>query len=258
MVLAVSEFATIAGAVVVAMIAAAGTIVSPLLLANRLAKQRAEEKAEELERQAALDAASERKRRDERLEDLERQEAVRLQVEEAALLAQKAAANLAASNERSIAAQQEVARAAATAARVLAQRTDEVAALTTAAATEARDAATALIDVTRDAAERTNGKLDVIHTLVNSNMTAAMAVALRALRSSLVSLRALLAWKEQAAPSVQPTADELAEVEATLSAIAELEVVLRERRTQTQVAEAQIEQGAGGQIKAEWKPEEPA
>jgi hypothetical protein len=90
--------------------------------------------------------------------------------------------------------------------------------------------------VAKTAAE-TNGKLDVIHTLVNSNMTAAMQAELDATSRELVSLREITALKQAA--GLEPTPAALAAVQATEAKIAELTAALRDRLAQTALAEQQ-------------------
>jgi hypothetical protein len=72
--------------------------------------------------------------------------------------------------------------------------------------------------------QETNGKLDVIHTLVNSNMTAAMEDALGSKVALLVALRRM-------AGDV-PTNSEQTLIDTTESEIAERRAELHDRRTQ--------------------------
>lgn len=84
-------------------------------------------------------------------------------------------------------------------------------------------------------AEQANGKLDVIHTLVNSNMTAAMEAQLVALQGQLVMMNRLAEIED-------PTVDEAAAIKAVVSQIAELTASLRDRLAATTHAEQQLQQ----------------
>jgi len=84
-------------------------------------------------------------------------------------------------------------------------------------------------------AEQANGKLDVIHTLVNSNMTAAMEAQLVALQGQLVMMMRL-------AEIADPTVNEAAAIKAVQGQIAELTATLRDRLAATEHAEQQQQQ----------------
>lgn len=88
-------------------------------------------------------------------------------------------------------------------------------------------------------AEQANGKLDVIHTLVNSNMTAAMEAQLVALQGQLVMMNRL-------AEITDPTVDEAAAIKAVQAQIAELTASLKDRLTATEVAQQQQQQQQPG------------
>ena len=85
-------------------------------------------------------------------------------------------------------------------------------------------------------------KLDVIHTLVNSNMTAAMQAELDATIRELAMMREVIALNQAAGR--QPSIGALAAVEATAEKIAELTATLEDRLKQTHVAD--IQAAAGG------------
>ena len=76
-------------------------------------------------------------------------------------------------------------------------------------------------------AEKTNDKLDVIHTLVNSNMTAAMQAELDAIRREVVMMREVVALN--LAAGREPTIETLAAIEATEEKILKLETQLADR-----------------------------
>jgi len=87
-------------------------------------------------------------------------------------------------------------------------------------------------------AQVTNGKLDVIHTLVNSNMTAAMQSEYDATVRELAMMREVLELKEAAGREPGPEAQ--AAIAATEVKLAELAAALEDR------AEAAIRIAAGG------------
>lgn len=87
----------------------------------------------------------------------------------------------------------------------------------------------------REAAESTQQKLDVIHVLVNSNMTAAMQAELDATRRDLVSLREVARLNEEAGRPM--TEDAGAVIAETEQRIAKLAADLRDRLEQTVVAD---------------------
>ncbi len=70
-------------------------------------------------------------------------------------------------------------------------------------------------------------KLDVIHTLVNSNMTAAMQAEYEATKRELVLLLQVVELNKKAGNA--PTTESLAEIEATRKKITELTIVLKDR-----------------------------
>jgi len=73
----------------------------------------------------------------------------------------------------------------------------------------------------------TNEKLDVIHILVNSNMTAAMQAELDETRSSLVLMKEILDLKK--VNGVEPSPAALAAIKTKEGKIAEMQAALRDR-----------------------------
>lgn len=109
-----------------------------------------------------------------------------------------------------------------------------------AVATQAAEAARLLLVANEEvaaAARVTDGKLDVIHTLVNSNMTASMQSELDAKKGQVVLMREVVTLKQAAGQ--EPTKAALASIEAAESRISELEAALSDRRKQQDVVEAQ-------------------
>jgi hypothetical protein len=107
-----------------------------------------------------------------------------------------------------------------------------------AVAAQAAEAARLLLASNRQAAavaQMTNTKLDVIHTLVNSTLTAAIEAQLDATVQQLAMMRQVVALAGNG--EMGPSDESLAAVE---SKIAELRVSLSDRMEQTRVAEAQM------------------
>jgi hypothetical protein len=117
----------------------------------------------------------------------------------------------------------------------------ETAALTAAAAVAAQLADWAREDEVAErlkaSVDKTDGKLDIIHTLVNSNMTAAMEDALGSKVALLVALRRM-------AGDI-PSSQEQALIDTTESEIAERRAELHDRRQQADLVLAQ--EKAGGE-----------
>ena len=141
----------------------------------------------------------------------------------------------------------QVAAKAEEAAALLVTRQDASAGAAQQAAEDLVEANENLRRETRRAAALVNGKLDQIHTLVNSNLSAAMDDRLTAIRALIVAL--------QQATDQSPAAVE--RIQALESTAIELEAQLADRVRQTRVAEAQVEQGAEGGLRAEWDEPEP-
>jgi CO dehydrogenase/acetyl-CoA synthase alpha subunit len=126
-----------------------------------------------------------------------------------------------------------VAAQAAEAAALLLARQDAVAAQ---AAEAARLLLAANERVARTAAV-TNRKLDVIHTLVNSNLTAAMQAEHDATVRTLAMMREVVDLRRAAGN--EPSPETLAAIEATETRIGEQTAALDDRLAQTALAEQQ-------------------
>jgi hypothetical protein len=127
-----------------------------------------------------------------------------------------------------------VAEQAAEAARLLLERQDAGAARQAEVAAQAAVAAELLLDANQKAAETaaaTNSKLDVIHVLVNSKMTAAMRAELDATTAQLALMRRL--------HKLEPSPEAQAAIVATQRRVAELQTALTERLAQSEVANQQ-------------------
>lgn len=116
-------------------------------------------------------------------------------------------------------------------------RQDKVAARAEKAASDLIASNKEVAEAARTAAIVTNGKLDVIHTLVNSNMTAAMQSELDAKLQNLALLREVSDLKKAAGENPSPEAQ--AVIAMTEQKIAELQAVLVDRLAQSKVADAQ-------------------
>ena len=84
----------------------------------------------------------------------------------------------------------------------------------------------------------TNDKLDVIHTLVNSSMTAAVQAEHDATVRELAMMREVVALHRAAGREV--SGESLAAIAATESKIAELKTTLADRLAQSKIVEAQL------------------
>jgi hypothetical protein len=105
-------------------------------------------------------------------------------------------------------------------------------------AAQAAQAASLLLAENKKVAETaavTNGKLDVIHILVNSNMTAAMQSELDATKREVVGLKEIVRLNKQGGQ--EPSNEALEVIRATEDKVAKLEAELRDRLKQTKVAE---------------------
>lgn len=126
--------------------------------------------------------------------------------------------------------------ASVTAPLILAARTDRLHREDRAADWARQDAlAAAARTAVQEATEHTNGKLDVIHELVNSNMTAAMQSELDAVRRELAMMREVIALNQAAGR--EPDAETLAAVRATEAKITELAATLADRDAAARRAE---------------------
>jgi hypothetical protein len=111
-----------------------------------------------------------------------------------------------------------------------------------AVATQAEEAARLLLEdnatraaVLASADQVVNGKLNQIHELVNSTLSAAMTSEHTALRAQLVALRRVVSMQ-----SDKPSQEELDEITEVERRIAELGAKLRDRAVQTELADAQV------------------
>ena len=145
--------------------------------------------------------------------------------------------------------QDEVARRAAEAARLLAVRQDAAAAKAAEAARLLQKAQVESIARTDEvarlaaaAAAATDSQLRQIHTLVNSDMTAARQSELDQTRITLIMLRKVVALHEAAGRA--PTADDLAAIETTEGRVRELEAILADRLVQMRVVEDEVRSAA--------------
>ncbi len=118
----------------------------------------------------------------------------------------------------------EVAEQAAKAAKLLIASNEQIAQVQ-------RETASAAVRATAE----TSAKLDQIHTLVNSNMTAAMTNELDATIRTAAMMRELIEVKRAA--GLEPTADVLALVETTQAKVDELQANLADRLQQTAIAD---------------------
>ena len=113
------------------------------------------------------------------------------------------------------------------------RRQDEVAA-------QAREAARLLLDANERVAEttlETNKKLEIIHTLVNSNMTSAIQEQLDARRLNLVMMEELIDIKQR--EGHDPSPDAIGAVLSARQRIEELTANLADRARQSEVVAAQ-------------------
>lgn len=130
--------------------------------------------------------------------------------------------------------QDEVAARAAEVAKQLLAKQEETAQKT-------REAAELLVEnnkVVAETAEITNGKLDQIHTLVNSNMTEALQSELDSVRAQLAMMRELITFK--VAQGVEPSEETAATLKALEIKAQKLAANLKDRLEQTKIADAQI------------------
>jgi len=207
------------------------SVVAPWLMAKSLAKAKAAEKAQD----AAIRSA-------ERKEDWARLDAVAaVQKEDAKVLYEH---------------QEEVARQAAIAAQKLLEENKKVA---TVAATSSKN----LLDAQARLAEQailtnttlivqgkvTTNKLDVIHTLVNSNMTAAMQAELDATNRELAMMLEVIDLKKAAGK--EPTIEAIDALAVTRAKISELDAALKDRVKQQKNVESLQEKKMLGDLSKE-------
>ncbi len=108
-------------------------------------------------------------------------------------------------------------------------------------AEKAAEAATLLLAANERVAETakvTNGKLDQIHTLVNSNMTAAMRAELEATIEKLKLMRQIVARDK--ADNIKVLPEALKAIKNVEAKIGELQASLNDRLKQTEIAESRL------------------
>jgi len=111
---------------------------------------------------------------------------------------------------------------------------------------QATEAARLLLDTNKEVEKKqaeTNGMLNVIHTLVNSNMTAAMQAEFDATQRELAMMKEVMALK--GAAGLEPTPEVLAAISSTQDKLAELASALSDRAKAQ--AKTLRDQGAGGE-----------
>jgi len=165
-----------------------------------------------------------RSRRAEKEQDYARQDTVARQAAEAARL-------LSEQQKISIIKTEEVAKQAAEAAKILSEQQ---------AKTSAR--AEEVAELLSRNTTTTNNKLEVIHTLVNSNLTSSMQSEHDATRRELAMMLEVIELKKVA--GLVPSIETLAEVEATKIKIAELSARLADRTAQQAKVEVQLKEQA--------------
>lgn len=84
---------------------------------------------------------------------------------------------------------------------------------------------------------------DQVHTLVNSNLTAAMEAQLEALEGKLIVQVQMHEYKKEAGKKLEPEA--IASMEETTRKIADLKKSLEERAIQTKIADKKVEEAGG-------------
>lgn len=130
--------------------------------------------------------------------------------------------------------QDEVARRAEIVAKQLLDKQKETVAHT-------EEAAALLVEnnkVVAKTAKITNSKLDVIHTLVNSNMTAALQSEVDATRAQVILMKEVIGLRVDAGQ--RPDSDAVKTLAVLESKVAELDANLKDRLEQTKIADAQI------------------
>jgi len=90
----------------------------------------------------------------------------------------------------------------------------------------------------------TNNKLDIIHTLVNSNMTAAMQAEYDATVREIAMMKEVIALNQAAGR--EPSPEAIGAIEATQTKINELQAALADRLKQAEVVEQQQQQQQQG------------
>lgn len=110
-------------------------------------------------------------------------------------------------------------------------------------AVQAAKAAQLLLEQNKLVAESatiTNNKLDIIHTLVNSSLTASMQAELDATTREMAMMLEVISLKKAAGH--EPSVEALANIETTQERISELTVKLSERNKQGEIVRQQQQQ----------------
>jgi hypothetical protein len=140
-----------------------------------------------------------------------------------ALVAWVQSRNRRAEKKQDYAREDAVAKQAAEAARLLVERQDAIAAR----ATETAKLLATNTAAVAESAQRTSDKLDVIHVLVNSNMTAAMQAEFDATTREAAMIQEVMDLKRAAGTA--PTVEALAALESARAKIAQLGATLADR-----------------------------
>lgn len=127
------------------------------------------------------------------------------------------------------------------------ERQDEVASNAAKASALLLDAQKKAARVTADNAELTGSKLDVIHTLVNSQLSTALENELEALKREQAIIAEMLEMKK--AQGLKPSKEALVAMEKSKVRIAELQTIIAERDAQQRQANKQTEDAAAARKK---------
>lgn len=126
-----------------------------------------------------------------------------------------------------------------TAQRIQWERDDNVANRVAEAADQAARAAVLLVESNAKVSENAhavNGKLDTIHDLVNSNMTAQIEDSMNSKKREVIALKEVFAL--QKAQKIEPSEEALGIIKATEEQIEELQSRLNDRKKQQEVIDA--------------------
>jgi hypothetical protein len=171
-------------------------------------------------------------------QDYERQDEVAARAEQVATQAATAAALLLEKQDQVAARTDAVAAQAAEAAALLLEKQDQVAERTDAVAATLLHANEEVAVAARTSRDKLAGKLDVIHTLVNSNLTAAIQSELVAIENQLVMMHEMVDLRKAAGQAT--SAGTLAAIGSLETHIEELRTQLAERKRQDELANAQL------------------
>ena len=205
---------------VIAAIVALGTILSPLILTIITGRQRRAEKQEDYKRQDEVARLNEA-----------RQDAIAKRAMEVAKVAEEAARLL---SER----QDASASKAAEAARLLVERQDESAGKAAEAARLLLAANERVAAQTAAATKATQGQLQQIHTLVNSNLTEAQQRQLDAMKIMIVTMKEVVRLN---ARDGEPSQEAVLEIERAQGRADALQHDIKRREEQTKVGELQVQ-----------------